>query len=159
SDETDHFTFGVGPKPPNAVIGHYTQVWIYDCSELWYETAEKPESLWIKFRSVSNKGDVVVGVCYRPPDQGDETYSKLNRINHVLPFLSANPCKYEYTFSNCRQLKTQHTCKHPFVLKYCLLHVSDNHQLGKKGNQVAKCEPVSLGNTEIEDNCKEEEGK
>ncbi|CAM4569974.1 unnamed protein product [Lepidochelys olivacea] len=44
----------------------------YDCSELKYETAEKPECLWIKFRSVSNKGDVVVGVCYRPPDQGDE---------------------------------------------------------------------------------------
>ncbi|XP_065411777.1 uncharacterized protein LOC135973241 [Chrysemys picta bellii] len=44
----------------------------YDCSELRYETAEKPESLWIKLRSVSNKGDVVVGVCYRPPDQGDE---------------------------------------------------------------------------------------
>ncbi|KAG6931740.1 hypothetical protein G0U57_001044 [Chelydra serpentina] len=44
----------------------------YDCSELQYETAEKPESLWIKLRSVSNKGNVVVGVCYRPPDQGDE---------------------------------------------------------------------------------------
>ncbi|XP_073186763.1 uncharacterized protein [Lepidochelys kempii] len=44
----------------------------YDCSELKYETAEKPESLWIKFRSVSNKGDVVVGVYYRPPDQGEE---------------------------------------------------------------------------------------
>ncbi|CAM5117140.1 unnamed protein product [Natator depressus] len=44
----------------------------YDCSELQYETAEKPECLWIKFRSVSNKSDVVVGVCYRPPDQGDE---------------------------------------------------------------------------------------
>ncbi|CAM4377561.1 unnamed protein product [Caretta caretta] len=44
----------------------------YDCSELKYETSEKPESLWIKFRSLSNKGDVVVGVCYRPPDQGDE---------------------------------------------------------------------------------------
>ncbi|CAM5130792.1 unnamed protein product [Natator depressus] len=44
----------------------------YDCSELRYKTAEKPECLWIKFRSVSNKSDVVVGVCYRPPDQGDE---------------------------------------------------------------------------------------
>ncbi|CAM5114317.1 unnamed protein product [Natator depressus] len=44
----------------------------YDCSELRYETVEKPESLWIKFRSVCNKSDVVVGVCYRPPDQGDE---------------------------------------------------------------------------------------
>ncbi|CAM5165610.1 unnamed protein product, partial [Eretmochelys imbricata] len=44
----------------------------YDCSELKYETAEKPESLWIKFRSVSNKGDVVLGICYRPLDQGDE---------------------------------------------------------------------------------------
>ncbi|CAM4664489.1 unnamed protein product [Lepidochelys kempii] len=44
----------------------------YDCSELRYETAKKPACLWIKFRSVSNKNDVVVGVCYRPPDQGDE---------------------------------------------------------------------------------------
>ncbi|CAM2112663.1 unnamed protein product [Caretta caretta] len=44
----------------------------YDCSELKYEIAEKPECLWIKFRSVSNKGDVMVGICYRPPDQGDE---------------------------------------------------------------------------------------
>ncbi|CAM5076528.1 unnamed protein product [Eretmochelys imbricata] len=44
----------------------------YDCSELRYETVEKPECLWIKFRSVCNKSDVVVGVCYRPPDQGDE---------------------------------------------------------------------------------------
>ncbi|CAM2109003.1 unnamed protein product [Caretta caretta] len=30
------------------------------------------KGIWIKFRSVSNKSDVVVGVCYRPPDQGDE---------------------------------------------------------------------------------------
>ncbi|CAM4671219.1 unnamed protein product [Caretta caretta] len=44
----------------------------YDCSEFRYETVEKPECLWIKFRSVCNKSDVVVGVCYRPPDQGDE---------------------------------------------------------------------------------------
>nr|XP_048691935.1 uncharacterized protein LOC125630279 [Caretta caretta] len=33
---------------------------------------EKPECLWIKFRSMSNKGDVLVGICYRPPDEGDE---------------------------------------------------------------------------------------
>ncbi|CAM5089359.1 unnamed protein product [Eretmochelys imbricata] len=44
----------------------------YDCSEFRYETVEKPECLWIKFRSVCNKSDVVVGVCYRSPDQGDE---------------------------------------------------------------------------------------
>ncbi|CAM4690923.1 unnamed protein product [Lepidochelys kempii] len=44
----------------------------YDCSELRYETAEKPECLWIKFRSVCNKSDVVVGVCYRPLDQRHE---------------------------------------------------------------------------------------
>ncbi|CAM4500218.1 unnamed protein product [Lepidochelys kempii] len=52
-------------------VALYVREW-YDCSELWYETAEKPEYLWIKFRSVSNKSDVVVGVYYRPPDQGDE---------------------------------------------------------------------------------------
>uniref|UniRef100_A0A8C3SFI0 Zona pellucida sperm-binding protein 4 n=1 Tax=Chelydra serpentina TaxID=8475 RepID=A0A8C3SFI0_CHESE len=33
---------------------------------------QKNLSLWIKLRSVSNKGNVVVGVCYRPPDQADE---------------------------------------------------------------------------------------
>ncbi|XP_050786243.1 uncharacterized protein LOC127037978 isoform X1 [Gopherus flavomarginatus] len=44
----------------------------YDCSELQDETGEKPlESFGVKFRGES-KGDVVAGVCYRPPDQEDE---------------------------------------------------------------------------------------
>ncbi|MDF7910155.1 hypothetical protein P4822_14860, partial [Listeria monocytogenes] len=56
----------------------------YDYSELRYETAEKPECLWIKFRSVCNKSDVVVGVCYRPPDRGMR-WTRLSSGNSQKP--------------------------------------------------------------------------
>ncbi|CAM2116169.1 unnamed protein product [Caretta caretta] len=45
----------------------------HDCSVLQYGTGKKPvESLWVKFRGENNKGDVMVGICYRSPDQEDE---------------------------------------------------------------------------------------
>uniref|UniRef100_K7F0X2 Endonuclease/exonuclease/phosphatase domain-containing protein n=1 Tax=Pelodiscus sinensis TaxID=13735 RepID=K7F0X2_PELSI len=45
----------------------------YDCSELQYKEGEKPiESLWVKFKGANNSSDVLVGVCYRPPNQVDE---------------------------------------------------------------------------------------
>uniref|UniRef100_K7F1Q8 Reverse transcriptase domain-containing protein n=1 Tax=Pelodiscus sinensis TaxID=13735 RepID=K7F1Q8_PELSI len=44
----------------------------YDCSELQYKEGEKlVESLWVRFKG-ANSSDVVVGVCYRPPNQVDE---------------------------------------------------------------------------------------
>ena len=46
----------------------YVKDWI-DCEELPLKINEKQaESLWVRIR---NKGHLVVGVCYRPPDQGE----------------------------------------------------------------------------------------
>ena len=33
----------------------------------------KVESLWVKIRGRAEKADILVGVCYRPPNQDDET--------------------------------------------------------------------------------------
>ena len=33
----------------------------------------KVESLWVKIRGRANKADTLVGVCYRPPNQDEET--------------------------------------------------------------------------------------
>ncbi|KAJ7413696.1 hypothetical protein BTVI_42796 [Pitangus sulphuratus] len=33
---------------------------------------DKVECLWIKIRGKANKADILVGVCYRPPNQDDE---------------------------------------------------------------------------------------
>lgn len=30
------------------------------------------ESLWVKTRGEADRGDLMVGCCYRPPDQGEE---------------------------------------------------------------------------------------
>ena len=33
----------------------------------------KVESLWVKIRGRADKADILVGVCYRPPNQDEET--------------------------------------------------------------------------------------
>jgi len=33
---------------------------------------DKVESLWVRIRGRANKADILVGVCYRPPNQDEE---------------------------------------------------------------------------------------
>ena len=33
----------------------------------------KVESLWVKIRGRADKADILVGVCYRPPNQDEDT--------------------------------------------------------------------------------------
>ena len=33
---------------------------------------DKVESLWVKFRARADKADILVGVCYRPPNQDEQ---------------------------------------------------------------------------------------
>lgn len=37
-----------------------------------YGMENRDESLWIRVRLQANKGDIVVGLCYRPPSQHEE---------------------------------------------------------------------------------------
>ena len=50
-------------------IAPYVRKWI-DCEELCLRNShDQVESLWVKIKDRSRKGHLVVGVCYRPPDQ------------------------------------------------------------------------------------------
>ncbi|GAB0179855.1 hypothetical protein GRJ2_000450800 [Grus japonensis] len=43
-----------------------------ECMELHLGMDEEPtESLWVRIKGGAGAGDIIVGVCYRPPDQGD----------------------------------------------------------------------------------------
>ncbi|KAM9591475.1 uncharacterized protein ACIBXB_006271 [Morphnus guianensis] len=44
----------------------------FDCTEL-HDSDDKVECLWVRMRGKANKTDIVLGVCYRPPDQVEET--------------------------------------------------------------------------------------
>ena len=52
-------------------VALYVRKWI-DCEELCLRNShDQVESLWVKIKDQSSKGHLVVGVCYRPPDQGE----------------------------------------------------------------------------------------
>lgn len=36
----------------------------------WIDCEEQVKSLWIRIRDRTNKGHLVVRICYSPPDQG-----------------------------------------------------------------------------------------
>ncbi|GAB0182786.1 hypothetical protein GRJ2_000743900 [Grus japonensis] len=43
-----------------------------ECMELRLGMDEEPtESLWVRIKGRTGAGDIIAGVCYRPPDQGD----------------------------------------------------------------------------------------
>ncbi|GAB0192596.1 hypothetical protein GRJ2_001724900 [Grus japonensis] len=40
---------------------------------------EPTESLWVRIKGSAGAGDIIVGVCYRPPDQGDQADEAIYR--------------------------------------------------------------------------------
>ena len=52
-------------------VALYVKEWI-DCEELPLRNSqEQVENLWVRIRDRTNKGQLVIGVYYRPPDQGE----------------------------------------------------------------------------------------
>ncbi|KAK4810636.1 LOW QUALITY PROTEIN: hypothetical protein QYF61_007373 [Mycteria americana] len=49
---------------------------------------DRVECLWVRIRGKANKADIVVGVCYRPPNQDEETdelfYKQLGEASRLL---------------------------------------------------------------------------
>jgi len=43
----------------------------FSCIEL-NDYDDKVECLWVKMRGKANKADILLGVCYRPPNQDEE---------------------------------------------------------------------------------------
>ncbi|GAB0188316.1 hypothetical protein GRJ2_001296900 [Grus japonensis] len=51
-----------------------------ECMELHLGMEEEPtESLWVRIKGRAGAGDIIVGVCYRPPDQGNRADEALYR--------------------------------------------------------------------------------
>jgi len=52
------------------------------------ECDDKVERLWVKLRGKANKADVLLGVCYRPPNQNEEVdevfYNRLAEVSQSL---------------------------------------------------------------------------
>ena len=44
----------------------------FGCTEL-HDSDDKVECLWVRMRGKANKADIVLGVCYRPLNQVEET--------------------------------------------------------------------------------------
>ncbi|KAK4810732.1 hypothetical protein QYF61_007706 [Mycteria americana] len=56
----------------------------FDCVEL-SDYDDKVECLWVRMRGKANKADIMVGVCYRPPNQDEEAdeifYKQLGEVS------------------------------------------------------------------------------
>ena len=59
----------------------------FDCLEL-DDDDERDECLWVRIKGKANKADTMVGVCYRPPNQDEETdeilYKQLGEVSQSL---------------------------------------------------------------------------
>ncbi|GAB0210072.1 hypothetical protein GRJ2_003473000 [Grus japonensis] len=59
----------------------------FDCLEL-DDGDERVECLWVRIRRKANKADIMVGVCYRPPNQDEEMdeifYKQLAEVSKLL---------------------------------------------------------------------------
>ncbi|GAB0184113.1 hypothetical protein GRJ2_000876600 [Grus japonensis] len=59
----------------------------FECLEL-NDGDNRVECLWVRIRGKANKADIMVGVCYRPPNQGEEAdeifYKQLGEVSQSL---------------------------------------------------------------------------
>ncbi|GAB0208671.1 hypothetical protein GRJ2_003332800 [Grus japonensis] len=59
----------------------------FDCLEL-NDGDDRVECLWIRIRGKANKADIMVGVCYRPPNQDEQAdkifYKQLGEVSQSL---------------------------------------------------------------------------
>jgi len=78
-----------------ASVALYTKKSI-QCEELSLKNGHKQvESLWVRIRDRGNKGNLVVGVYYRPPDQGQPTdeafFLELQETSHSQSLIFNHP--------------------------------------------------------------------
>ncbi|KAK4820600.1 hypothetical protein QYF61_001906 [Mycteria americana] len=62
--------------------------WKPTCQQLSWCMVDRVEYLWVRIRGKANKADIVVGVCYRPPNQDEEAdevfYKQLGEASRSL---------------------------------------------------------------------------
>ncbi|XP_003833223.1 cysteine-rich secretory protein 3 isoform X2 [Pan paniscus] len=117
-DEYNDFDFGVGPKTPNAVVGHYTQVVWYSSYLVGCGSAYCPNQKVLKYYYVCQycPAGNWANRLYVPYEKGAPCASCPDNCDDGL---CTNGCKYEDLYSNCKSLKLTLTCKHQLVRDSC----------------------------------------
>lgn len=61
-----------------------------ECMEI-NDGDDRVESLWVRIKAKANKTDIIMGVCYRPPNQDEEVdktlYRELGEVSDSLPIV------------------------------------------------------------------------
>nr|XP_012616351.1 cysteine-rich secretory protein 3 isoform X2 [Microcebus murinus] len=117
-NEKHDFIFEVGPKTPNAVVGHHTQVVWYSSHLVGCGFAHCPNQNGLSFFFVCQycpAGNSFSRI-YAPYQQGKSCASCPNDCDDGL---CTNVCKYEDKYSNCKQLKNKFGCIHQLVEDSC----------------------------------------
>lgn len=93
-------------------IALYIKKWI-DATELSLKSNyEQVESLWVRMRGQANKGNLMVGVYYKPPDQGEDVDKMfLLQLQNasclqaviLLEDLNHPDICWKYSTENCKQ--------------------------------------------------------
>ncbi|XP_006765776.1 PREDICTED: cysteine-rich secretory protein 2 [Myotis davidii] len=117
-EERHDFVYGVGPKSPSSVVGHYTQLVWYSSYRLGCGVAYCPNQESLKYFYVCHYCPAGNNVSKKntPYQQGEPCASCPNNCNNGL---CTNSCQYEDLLSNCGSLKTTAGCGHELLKEKC----------------------------------------
>nr|XP_014589684.2 cysteine-rich secretory protein 3 isoform X1 [Equus caballus] len=117
-DEVHDFKYGVGPKTPNAVVGHYTQVVWYSSYRVGCGIAYCPKQGTLKYYYVCQycPAGNYVNKINTPYEQGTPCARCPGNCDNGL---CTNSCKYEDLVSNCDSLKKIAGCEHELLKENC----------------------------------------
>uniref|UniRef100_A0A0A1WD40 Cysteine-rich venom protein n=1 Tax=Echis coloratus TaxID=64175 RepID=A0A0A1WD40_ECHCO len=116
-DEYKNFKYGVGANPPNAVIGHYTQVVWYKSYLVGCAAARCPSSSYNYFYVCHYcPAGNIVGKIATPYKSGRPCG---DCPSACVNGLCTNPCRHENTFSNCNDLVKHYSCQNNNMKSNC----------------------------------------
>ncbi|KAM6180756.1 cysteine-rich secretory protein 2 [Erethizon dorsatum] len=117
-DESQEFTFGVGPKSHSAVVGHYTQlVWyssyLVGCGVAYCPNQEDLKYYYVCQYCPAGNNVNTKNTPYKPgiPCAGCP--------DHCEKGLCTNSCEYEDLLSNCESLMKTAGCEHQLLVEKC----------------------------------------
>ncbi|XP_048203597.1 cysteine-rich secretory protein 2-like [Perognathus longimembris pacificus] len=103
-NESKHFIYGLGPKTPSAVVGHYTQFVWYSTYQVGCGVAYCPSQKTMKYYYVCQycPAGNLLSKKTKPYQEGTPCASCPNSCENGL---CTNGCEYKDSLSNCESLK------------------------------------------------------
>ncbi|XP_048203595.1 cysteine-rich secretory protein 2-like [Perognathus longimembris pacificus] len=117
-NESTNFTYGLGPKTPSAVVGHYTQLVWYSTYQVGCGVAYCPSQKTMKYNYVCQycPAGNLPSKKTKPYQEGTPCASCPNNCENGL---CTNGCEYEDLLSNCESLKKTLGCDHELPVEKC----------------------------------------